>query len=222
MRTVTVFSTKGSRRAKIETDVTTWGELRSLVEKEGYDVDKLHATENIRRTDLTHKDAVLPMSAFTLFMRPKKTKSGGNYDNMGFTQLRGELDDEDKSIISEQTGKNWTQCSTEDLRNYLNSKTPGTSSPEQVVEQEVIGEEVVEVSEETSERINEINSLLDNISQKVNEQISEVKEKINNLANIEDLVEKAKLQAEAEILEKAEQEEIERLLHEADDLMSGF
>lgn len=128
-RTITVFSTKGKRKSKIETEVTTWGELKKLVSKEGYNLDKLLATENITRRDLANEGATLPEGNFTLFLRPTKTKSGGkDYSNMSFKELRAELTDEDKTAISEETGKNYTRCSGGDIREYLNEKADSGKS----------------------------------------------------------------------------------------------
>lgn len=58
------------------TVVSIWGELLPLVKKLNYPVSDLHVSENIRKSTLEHVDAVLPDGEFTLFMRPKKTKSG--------------------------------------------------------------------------------------------------------------------------------------------------
>jgi hypothetical protein len=122
-RTVTVFSTAGKRKSKIETDVTTWADLKKLVTKDGYNLDKLLATENITRRDLANEGAILPEGDFTLFLRPTKTKSGGdNYDKLSFKELRAELSDDDKSAMSEQYDKNYTRCSGDDIKDYLRSK----------------------------------------------------------------------------------------------------
>lgn len=76
MRTISIYSSRGEKASKIETDVTTWGALRPLIKAKGYEVDKLHASENVRKSTLEHADAVLPEGNFTIFMRPKQTKSG--------------------------------------------------------------------------------------------------------------------------------------------------
>ena len=74
-RVITLYATRGGKK-KITTNVATWGELFPLIKKEGYDVDRLHATEGATKVDLVHVDAVLPAGEFTVFMRPKQTKSG--------------------------------------------------------------------------------------------------------------------------------------------------
>jgi len=136
MRKVTVYSTKGKSNAEITTDVTTWGELKVLLTGEGYDLESLNATENINRTDLINTEAALPEGEFTVFLRPKQTKSG--YITEGedeesvslltasFSELRGvirTLDVEDKEdYISYLAGEglhNYTHLSTEVLRSTL-------------------------------------------------------------------------------------------------------
>jgi hypothetical protein len=127
-RTITVFSTKGKSKVKIETAATTWSELRGLVEAEGYDVESLHATENVNRTNLANADSILPAMAFTLFLRPKKTKSGscGNCDirideieEMSFRALRGLVNEPNIKAYLSGISTNWTQLSTEDLRDGI-------------------------------------------------------------------------------------------------------
>lgn len=83
MRTVSIYSSRGEKASKIETDATTWGVLRGLIKEKGYEVDKLHASENVNKTTLEHVDAVLPEGSFTIFMRPKQTKSGAGKRSKG-------------------------------------------------------------------------------------------------------------------------------------------
>jgi len=75
-RTITVYSTRGNKKAKIESDATTWGGLIPLLKAQGYEVDQLHSTIGGSKLDLVHVEAALPEEPFTVFMRPKKTKSG--------------------------------------------------------------------------------------------------------------------------------------------------
>ncbi len=75
-REITVYSSRGAKKAKIQSDATTWGGLIPLLKKEGYEVDSLHSTIGGSKLDLVHVEAALPEEPFTIFMRPKKTKSG--------------------------------------------------------------------------------------------------------------------------------------------------
>lgn len=138
-RVITVFSTKGKQKAKIETDVTSWGSLKPLLAEEGYDLNSLLATESIGRHDLVNEDAVLPDGEFTVFLRPAKTKSGADVANMSYKELRAAT----KSAIETggdaakdhfNAGKSYTNKSTDDLRELLhdwnasNSTSVGTST----------------------------------------------------------------------------------------------
>lgn len=126
MRKIKIFATKGKNKATIETDVTNWGDLKVLVEAEGYDLSNLAATENRNRTTLEHKDANLPEGDFTIFLRPVKTKSGLDLPD-GDETTRGQL----KDIIKEygtplkdylktiKEGRNWTQLDTPTLRSAI-------------------------------------------------------------------------------------------------------
>lgn len=239
-RTVTVFATKGKRKAKIETNATKWSELRSLISNEGYDVNNLHATENVRRSDLAHADAALPEGDFTVFLRPKKTKSGGkDYNSMGFKELRAELTEEDKEAIVEFSGgKNWTRCSTQDLKDYLNQKTESASTTEEAEEVEEVTETATEEAAQVpgpvtnSDRIASIETLLSEIgadcdSEEVDERISIVNDEIAGLKEAiascdEDAAAKLAEEKARKEAEEAEARENDELANEAKDLMSGF
>lgn len=235
IRTVTVFATKGKRKAKIETDATKWSELRNLISNEGYDINSLHATENVRRSDLAHADATLPEGDFTVFLRPKKTKSGGkDYNSMGFKELRAELTEEDKEAIVEFSGgKNWTRCSTQDLKDYLNQKSESISTTEEV--EEVIATEEVAQGDgpvTNSDRIASIETLLSEIgadcdSEEVDERISIVNDEIAGLKEAialcdEDAAAKLAEEKAQREAEEADKQETIDLADEAKDLMSGF
>lgn len=126
MRVIKIYSTKGKQKATIVTEVSTWGELKPLLIDEGYDLESLHATENVNKTDLVHVDAALPSEEFVLFLRPKKTKAGCEVENMSYSEVRAEIG----SIIQEigdaaaehfNEGRNYTNKSANDLRSLLNS-----------------------------------------------------------------------------------------------------
>ena len=93
-RVITIYATKGAKKAKLETEVTTWGELKSLIKREGYDFDKLHATENINKTDLVNDAAVLPAGEFTVFMRPKQVKSGSRGSCLSYKEIKSAIKDD--------------------------------------------------------------------------------------------------------------------------------
>jgi len=137
VRTITIFSTKGKRRATIETEVATWGDLKPLVSDEGYDLNKLLATENIRRTDLANEGAVLPEGDFTIFLRPTKTKSGiGKTDGKSFKELRAmvkELKAKHGDDFMNHLNKegNYTRMPTDYMRAQIASYNPGSGTADE-------------------------------------------------------------------------------------------
>ena len=118
-RIITVFSTKGKQKSKIETSATTWGELQPFLMEEGYDLENLLATENIKRRDLLSVDAILPEGEFTVFLRPQKTKSGADISDMSFSELRQIVrDNHGNEDFLDHMG-NYTRMNTETLRRTL-------------------------------------------------------------------------------------------------------
>jgi hypothetical protein len=112
-REITIYATRGGQMQKITTDVTTWGELQPLVRNAGFDLSSLLAAENVTKTDLVNDLAVLPTSAFRLFLRPKQTKSGALDRKECFAAIKVHLlnHPEDKAKFS-INGRNVTQLPT--------------------------------------------------------------------------------------------------------------
>lgn len=144
-REITIYATRGGQMQKITTDVTTWGELQPLVRNAGFDLSSLLAAENITKTDLVNDLAVLPTTAFRLFLRPKQTKSGAYDRKQCFAIIKAHLavSPEDKAKFTID-GKNVTQLSTpvvQDLVakycNGLKATVPATRVVNEVVAERV-------------------------------------------------------------------------------------
>ncbi len=123
-RVITVFSTQGKQKAKIETDVTTWGQLKPMLVAEQYNLDKLLATESVRRTDLINEGAILPETDFTVFLRPAATKSGADVSGMSYSDLRASIKLQletggDAASNHFNAERSYTNKSTETLRELL-------------------------------------------------------------------------------------------------------
>ena len=116
MRKIIIFSTRGSQKRVHESNVTTWGELKEELANL-YDFNSLQATENINRTDLVNDTAKLPEQDFTLFLRPRETKSGtlSYKDARDIVKNSPEL----KSYIKRVYGKDYTHASTEQLNEAI-------------------------------------------------------------------------------------------------------
>jgi len=112
-REITIYATRGGQMQKIMTSATTWGELQPLVRSAGFDLSSLLAAENINKSDLVNDLAVLPATAFRLFLRPKQTKSGSLDRKECFAVIKDHIaiypEDKGKFTID---GKNVTQLST--------------------------------------------------------------------------------------------------------------
>lgn len=225
-RVITAFSTRGKNKKKIETDVQTWGDLKPLLENEGFKLSSLAATESVNRTDLAHKDAALPEGDFTIFLRPTKTKSGADYDSMSFSELRGLLTSEDKEALKEITGKNWTRVKTTEMVEYFKNKgTDSTDETTSTSQENSCKSEVTNTS-----RLSQVNSLISEIKQNssstdVIERVDVIIDELEGLGDAIEEEESPEAVAERKAEEEAAQadaEETNELADEADDLMDGF
>lgn len=123
-RVITVISTQGKQKVKLTTDVKTWGELKPMLTKEGYDLSRLLATESIGRHDLINEQAALAEQDFTVFLRPAKTKSGADVADMDYKELRAAIKSEiekggDAAKEHFNVGKSYTNKTTDALRELL-------------------------------------------------------------------------------------------------------
>lgn len=75
-RTILVHSTKTRAEQEITTDVSTWGELKKLINPD-FNVGNAKCMVRENRTTLENAQAELPDGDFTLFVYPDKVKSGG-------------------------------------------------------------------------------------------------------------------------------------------------
>lgn len=123
-RLITVYSTKGKQKLEVTTDATVWSELKALISNE-YTLSNLQATENVGRKDLVHKDAVLPEGPFSVFLRPKKTKSGAGtyFETRAAIKLAIEKHPE-SAVAHFNEGKNYTNKSKAALEELLASWNP--------------------------------------------------------------------------------------------------
>jgi hypothetical protein len=154
-RKITVYATQGQQMKTIESNAEFWSDLKSELSREGYNLTSLHATENINRTDLVNDGAKLPEGEFTIFLRPKQTKSGGKFDKLSFKELRAEVrSDEVKTFLSNIVpGKNWTQLSTDTLRKGLEDFYGGSISPKKTQKSTPIKSTAKEVKKATPSKV---------------------------------------------------------------------
>lgn len=146
-REITIYATRGGQMKKIMTSATTWGELQPLVRNEGFDLSSLLAAENINKSDLVNDLAVLPATAFRLFLRPKQTKSGALDRKECFAAIKIHLLNHpgDKAKFSID-GRNVTQLPTATVQDLVAKYCQVTkaSAPATRVVNEVVAEQVSE------------------------------------------------------------------------------
>lgn len=158
-RVITVVSTRGGAMKKFEQSLTTlgvtvrdrenqtnfehnslidtWGNLKRVLETEGYDLSNLVAVERNSKVTFQEDGATLPNGDFTIFLRPSKSKFGmseyhpseksSEVDSMSFMDLREEfIVSNNYEGIKEYLNyfvedKNWTQLSLVELREGIKS-----------------------------------------------------------------------------------------------------
>lgn len=223
-REITVVATKGGRIEKIETNVSTWGELRELIQDK-YDLQNLKAVENINKTTLEHIDAVLPENNFRLFLRPSKTKSGASspdFSSMSFAEMKEfiKANEDAKSYLNETaklSGRNWTQLKTEERREALiewNISLNGS----QTTSQEEITEDCEEVFSNNNQKIERALQLLDEVVDDIDdEEAYEIFDSIKeDVETLKEYLPEEDNSSETEE-ERLEREDIERELRDMED-----
>lgn len=79
MRTIKIYSTSlGNASKEINTEVTSFGELQNVLRDNDIDfsTSSMKAIVGETRVTLESREAVLPTGNFSLFLLPRKTKSG--------------------------------------------------------------------------------------------------------------------------------------------------
>lgn len=223
-REITVVATKGGRIEKIETNVSTWGELRELIQDK-YDLQNLKAVENINKTTLEHIDAVLPEDNFRLFLRPSKTKSGASspdFSSMSFAEMKEfiKANEDAKAYLNETaklSGRNWTQLKTEERREALiewNISLNGSQS----TSQEEVTEDCEEVFSNNNQKIEKALQLLDEVVDDIDdEEAYEIFDSIKeDVETLKEYLPEEEDDSESEE-ERLEREDIERELRDMED-----
>jgi hypothetical protein len=229
MREIKIVTTKGVGGV-ITTDVTTWAELKPLVERNGQSLSNMQATENINKTTLENDAAVLPEGNFALFLRPIKTKAGVSYATMSRKELTSCLTAEQKEGLKNTYGKNWTNCTTEDIRSFLmkqvgSSTTKTTTKVVAKTTAKAITTKSVAKSNSVAATANdsfseqdatEFISKLESVAASNSDLALVVSETVENINNIV-----AVLKGEMDASEVGESED-EKLMREFQDLERGF
>ena len=222
VREIVAYATKGGKIAKINTDVKTWGELKPLLKREGYDLNSLLAAESINRADLVNDLAVLPEGPFRVFLRPKQTKSGAD---LPYKEVRAKVQaliasDGDVAKAHFNEGKNYTTKKGDELNVLLNSYKGGSGTTSSAKAEPK--EEVVKTEEKASPKASETQEFSEEGCIKVAvEALSKIKSV--NTANVISLVKDLLNEnAPAAAPVKKEPTEEELLAEEAKAFMEGY
>ena len=227
VREIVAYATKGGKTAKINSDVKTWGELKPLLRREGYDLNSLLAAESINRADLVNDLAVLPEGPFRVFLRPKQTKSGAD---LPYKEVRAKVQeliasDGDVAKAHFNEGKNYTTKKGDELNVLLNSYRGGsvtTSSAKAEPKKEAVKIEAPKAEEKASPKASEAQEFSEEGCIKVAvEALSKIKSV--NTANVISLVKDLLNEnVSAAAPEKKEPTEEELLAEEAKAFMEGY
>jgi hypothetical protein len=127
MKNVLIYFTSGASGKTITTQARTWEGLQKDLSENDIQFSNMKAVVGESRVTLESPMAELPQGDFTLFLMPKKTKSGIDYLNMPYKDCRKTIKEcietaDDKDAAKKFFGdgkKNYTQTSTDYMRNRL-------------------------------------------------------------------------------------------------------
>ena len=221
VREIVAYATKGGKIAKINSDVKTWGELKPLLKREGYDLNSLLAAESINRADLVNDLAVLPEGPFRVFLRPKQTKSGAD---LPYKEVRAKVQeliasDGDVAKAHFNEGKNYTTKKGDELNVLLNSYKGGSGTTSSAKAEPK--KEAVKAEEKASPKASEAQEFSEEGCIKVAvEALSKIKSV--NTANVISLVKDLLNENVSTASVKREPTEEEILAEEAKAFMEGY
>lgn len=137
-RVITVVSTVGKPKVKINYDGNDWAGLKKLLEKGGVDTDggkfnsyslsNMKCVESTKKGTLEHPQAIIPDGDFNLFLMPMKSKSGGSLTRAeAYAKIKGFIaENEDKAKEHFNQEKNYTVKTTDALNELIEKYQPGT------------------------------------------------------------------------------------------------
>lgn len=133
MRTIKVFSTRNGSTTPIQTDVTTFGELKTVLDDNDIEFNNsLKAIESVNNTSLELDNSALPEGDFILGLFPKKTKAGSLRTDL-YTRIKEFIQRDGKETVNnffnEQAGRHYTNISTEDLESYVDQYDTEQTTP---------------------------------------------------------------------------------------------
>lgn len=127
VRNITVKSSQGRDNFTFQFAGETLAELKTILKKEGYNVDSMKIIESVNRTTLEHPTAKIPTVDFRLHLYPKATKGGGKKavkEAVPRSQLYAKIkvalgSNKDKADKLFNEGQNFTRKKTEILNELV-------------------------------------------------------------------------------------------------------
>jgi predicted nucleic acid-binding Zn ribbon protein len=159
-RRITVVSTQTQRKSVITTGAETLAELKSALDEAGINYDGMTFYEGTSRTELKDNASVLPKDVpykgtttnelvFMLTNTNKKIRSGNMSRAEAYAAIKANnLQDAVKSKF----GKNFTQCSTEDLIGMLAKSVETKPAAKKETKAETKAEKPVEVVDKVARK----------------------------------------------------------------------
>lgn len=194
-RRITVVSTQTQRKSVITTGAETLAELKSALDEAGINYDGMTFYEGTSRTELKDNASVLPKDVpykgtttnelvFMLTNTNKKIKSGNMSRAEAYAAIKANnLQDAVKSKF----GKNFTQCSTEDLIGMLAKSVETKPAAKKETKAETKAEKPVEVVDKVARKaISELVDALYNYDSLYSEDADNIKNILGNAGYKED------------------------------------
>ena len=148
MKKVRVISTVGQKLNVIESNATTWGELKSDLSSRGYELSSTKAIVGETQNTLEQTDAILPVTDFSLFILPSKTKSGSGSVSVSYKELREQIKSIKSSISKEEFKSafgDYTHLTTAQLASVLN-KYNSSKSVSKIIDIPALKENTVTIT----------------------------------------------------------------------------
>lgn len=126
LRNITVYVSRGQKTKVIETDATTFAELKEVLKANdvAFNIRGQVAVESVNNTTLELDNAVLPDSNFTLAIFQRKTKAGADRTTL-YNRIKEFIARDGKDAVNsyfkEVAGKHYTNISTDALEGFVDS-----------------------------------------------------------------------------------------------------
>lgn len=128
-RIITFYTTVGNNNVAIETDATTFGQLKPLMNEKNIKHENMNLIVDVTETAIIGDDSVLPEGEFVIYITPKKTKSGADLTRPEcYSKIKSLLDSGANKDHFKRDGKGYSSLSTQVLNDMINSYSGSTTT----------------------------------------------------------------------------------------------